>query len=343
MFQIESYLRQKIKAALEKLSYPINDISFDTPKQEAHGDLSVNLAMQLASTLKKNPRVIAQNIVQNIVLDSQWISKVEIAGPGFINFFFAPSFLQHLVKDILEEGANFGRQTIGQGKKAQVEFVSANPTGPLTIGHGRQAVLGDTIANLLEWMGYDVTREYYFNNAGRQMRVLGESVRLRYLELLGEKIEFPEDYYQGEYIQDIAHHLFDEYGDTLRNSSNSDIFKDTAEKLIFEDIKNTLKRLGITFDVYFNEKDLYTNGDIDEVVQIFKKKGLAYEKDGAIWFRTTAFGQEQDRVIIKSSGEPTYRLPDIAYHRTKFDRGFDLIIDLFGGENVHSKGQLYHT
>jgi arginyl-tRNA synthetase len=215
-----------------------------------------------------------------------------------------------------------------------VEFVSANPTGPLTIGHGRQAVLGDTIANFLEWVGYRVTREYYFNNAGRQMRVLGESVRLRYLELLGEPVEFPEDHYQGEYIRDIARHILKKYGDSLKDSSDITIFKDTAEQLIFQDIKKTLARLGIEFDSFFNEKDLYDNGDIEQVIQFFKEKGLAYEKDGALWFKSTEFGLEKDRVIVKSTGEPTYRLPDIAYHRTKFERGYDLIVDLFGADHI---------
>ncbi|GAB4330647.1 MAG: arginine--tRNA ligase [Calditrichia bacterium] len=333
MYRIDSYLKNRIEEALTKLQLPEAEISFQVPKLAQHGDLSVNVAMQLAKTAGRNPRQLAQEIIQQMELDPQMVSKVEIAGPGFINFFIAPQFLQNMVKEILQLGQKFGKQP-GTGKKAQVEFVSANPTGPLTIGHGRQAVLGDTIANILEWNGFEVVREYYFNNAGRQMRVLGESVRLRYLQLLGEKIDFPEDHYQGAYIEDIARQIYEQYGDSLKNQPEAEIFKNTAEQVIFEDIKRTLDRLGIHHDVFFNEKDLYDNGDIAEIISILKEKGLAYEKEGALWFKATEFGQEQDRVIVKSSGEPTYRLPDIAYHRNKLQRGFDLIIDLFGADHI---------
>ncbi len=334
MQKIESYLQKIIKAALDKLKYPHLPFTFEIPKIETHGDLSVNLAMQLAGELKQNPRQIAQNIVNNLSFDPALIEKVEIAGPGFINFFYAPSYLQNFVQEILDENKNYGRNQTGKNQKAQVEFVSANPTGPLTIGHGRQAVIGDTIANFLEWSGYQVIREYYFNNAGRQMRVLGDSVKLRYRELCGEKINFPDDFYQGQYILEIARELKKEHGDSLLKQEDTDIFKQKAEELIFTDIKNTLARLGIVFDVFYNEKDLYDSGEIDQVIQFFKEQDLAYEKDGALWFRTTRFGQDQDRVIVKSTGEPTYRLPDIAYHRTKFERGFDLVVDIFGADHI---------
>ncbi len=334
LLQIEAYLDEQLKAALATLNYPEVTYQFDQPRSEAHGDISVNVAMPLAKLVKKPPRDIAAAIVSHLKIDPEKIEKVEIAGPGFINFFLAPSILKQAVQYILEEKEHYGRFRLGEGKKAQVEFVSANPTGPLTVGHGRQAVLGDTVANLLEWASYNVQREYYFNNAGRQMRILADSVRLRYLELLGEPIEFPEEYYQGEYIKDIARSLVEKFGDSLKNSDDLTIFKETAERLIFEDIKKTLKKIGIVFDSFFNESDLYENGEIDRVVQFFKEKGLAYEKDGALWFKSTAFGLEQDRVIIKSSGEPTYRLPDIAYHKTKFDRGFDLIVDVFGADHI---------
>lgn len=334
MFQINSYLKNKIEHALKELGYPAPEFTFERPKQEVHGDLSTNIAMQLARPLKQNPRQLARRIIDRLSLEEGWIERVEIAGPGFINFFFSIPLLHRIVEDILHDGKRFGHHQWGAGKKAQVEFVSANPTGPLSIGHGRQAVLGDTIANLLEWAGYHVTREYYFNNAGRQMRVLGESVRLRYLELTGEKVEFPEDYYQGNYIRDIARQLYEEYGDSLKAREDIEIFKETAERIIFQDIRQTLARLGIHFDVFFNEKDLYDSGAIEEVIRLFKEKNLAYEKDGALWFRSTAYGLDQDRVIVKSSGEPTYRLPDIAYHRTKFERGFDLIVDLFGADHI---------
>jgi arginyl-tRNA synthetase len=334
MQKIESYLQKIIKAALDTLDYPHLTFTFEIPKIETHGDLSVNLAMQLAGELKQNPRQIARNIVNNLTFDPALIEKVEIAGPGFINFFYATTFLQNFVQEILDENKNYGRNQVGKSQKAQVEFVSANPTGPLTIGHGRQAVIGDTIANFLEWSNYQVIREYYFNNAGRQMRVLGDSVKLRYQELCGQKIDFPDDFYQGQYILEIARELKKEHGDSLLKQEDTDIFKQKAEELIFADIKNTLARLGIVFDVFYNEKDLYDSGEIDQVIQFFKEQDLAYEKDGALWFRTTRFGQDQDRVIVKSTGEPTYRLPDIAYHRTKFERGFDLVVDIFGADHI---------
>ncbi len=336
MRKIESYLLNKINNALTALSFPIIDFTFEIPKIDKHGDLSVNIAMLLAGQLKQNPREIAQKIINQLNLDETFITKVEMAGPGFVNFFYSPKILQNVLIEIIDQGINYGQSNLGKGKKAQVEFVSANPTGPLTIGHGRQAVLGDTMANFLEWSGYKVTREYYFNNAGRQMQILGESVLYRYRELLKQDIDFPEEHYQGEYIKDIAKEIFEKHGDSLKNRTpeDIDIFKNTAEDIIFKDIKNTLARLGIVFDVFFNEKDLYDQGDIEQLIRQFKEKKLAYEKDDAIWFRSTAMGLEQDRVIVKSTGEPTYRLPDIAYHRTKFQRKFDLIVDIFGADHI---------
>jgi arginyl-tRNA synthetase len=238
------------------------------------------------------------------------------------------------VREILAAGASFGRVNTGRGLKTQVEFVSANPTGPLTVGHGRGAVYGDTVSRLLEWAGYDVTREYYFNNAGRQMRVLGDSVRLRYLEALGGTEPFPEDYYQGEYIREIAAHLRAECGDSLVGEPAEGRFKAQAEHEIFDDIKKTLARLGVEFAVFYNEQSLYETGKVKEVIEELKAKGLAYEQEGALWFKTTALGLEKDKVIVKSTGEPTYRLPDIAYHREKFRRGFELIIDVLGADHI---------
>ncbi len=334
MLNLEAYLKQQIEATLQELDYPYIDYQFDRPKLDAHGDISVNLAMMLARPLKQNPRQIATQITESLNLGNEQISKIDIAGPGFINFFIAPSALHKTVETVLDQKDQYGRVEANSKGKAQVEFVSANPTGPLTVGHGRQAVLGDTISNILSWAGYDVSREYYFNNAGRQMRVLGNSVRVRYLQLLGDEIEFPEDHYQGEYIRDIAAKLKDEHGGSLRDREDHTIFKDAAETEIFKDIKHTLAELGIVFDTFYNESDLYQNGKIDAVIGLFKEKDLAYEKDGALWFRSTQFGLDQDRVIVKSTGEPTYRLPDIAYHRTKIERGFDLIVDIFGADHI---------
>ena len=308
-------------------------ISFDVPKSIAHGDLSSNAAMLLTKILKKNPKIIAQKIIDALNLSDSVISKTEIAGPGFINFFFSSTYIPKIIKEILDKKDNFGKSNKYKGKRANVEFVSANPTGPLTVGHGRNAVVGDTVANLLEWVGYNVDREYYFNNAGRQMRVLGDSVKLRYLKIIGDDIVFPEDYYQGEYIKDIAMQLFIKQGDNLRNEDPEGIFKDTAEQEIFFDIKKSLTNLGINHEIFFNENTLYEEGKITELLKTFNSKNLSYEKDGAVWLKLSELGQAEDKVIVKNTGEPTYRLPDIAYHAVKLNRGYDLLIDLFGSDH----------
>jgi len=331
---LKEYLLSLFEKASEKLEYlkEINLI-FDVPKSEGHGDLSTNAAMMLTKKLRKNPKQIANEIIFSLDYDKNIIEKIEIAGPGFINFFFNPTYIPEIIKDILASPDNYGRSEKNKGKRANVEFVSANPTGPLTVGHGRNAISGDTIANMLEWTGYEVDREYYFNNAGRQMRVLGDSVRLRYLEILGEKIDFPDDYYQGDYIKDIAKKIYDEAGDKLRDEGPEGIFKERAEKEIFNEIKKTLERIKIKHKIFYNENTLYEEGKIDEVLNAFKEKGLSYEKDGALWLKLSEMGGETDKVIVKSTGEPTYRLPDIAYHITKFKRGYDLIVDLFGSDH----------
>ena len=331
---MKEYLYSAFKEAESKIPQLKEiPISFDIPKSIEHGDLSSNAAMLLTKILKKNPKAIAQEIIVSLNLDRLVIVKTEIAGPGFINFFFTSEFTSKIIKEILDKKENFGKSDKYLGKRANVEFVSANPTGPLTVGHGRNAVVGDTVANLLEWIGYEVEREYYFNNAGRQMRVLGDSVKLRYLETLGEKITFPEDYYQGDYIKEIAMQLFIKHGDELRNEDPESIFKDTAEQEIFFDIKKSLKNLGINHKIFFNENTLYEEGKIEELLKIFKEKNLSYEKDGAIWLKLSELGQTEDKVIVKNTGEPTYRLPDIAYHAVKLDRGYDLLIDLFGSDH----------
>ncbi len=330
----KEYLQTVFEEASKKLKY-LNEINFtfDIPKIETHGNLSSNASMLLTKKLGRKPREIAQEIISSLTIDSKIIERIEIAGPGFINFFFTSNFIAKIVKVILTSEGSYGRSNKYAGKRANVEFVSANPTGPLTVGHGRNAVFGDTVANLLEWVGYSVDREYYFNNAGRQMRVLGDSVRLRYLEILGQNIEFPADYYQGEYIKDIAKSLFDEFGNKLINEPAEGKFKEKAETEIFKDIKQTLERLKIIHKIFFNENSLYEEGKIKETIETFKQKGLAYEKDGAVWLKLVELGNEQDKVIVKSSGEPTYRLPDIAYHVVKFGRGYDLMIDIFGSDH----------
>lgn len=330
----QEYIKKELQRFLDEHNLSDIEIILERPKEEAFGDYASTLALQLARHLKKNPRQIAEEIKNFITLDKRYISKIEIAGPGFINFFASNENLYIQLSEILEKKEAYGKSSLGQGKKANIEFVSANPTGPLTIGHGRGAVLGDTIARLLKNIGYQVTREYYFNNAGRQMRVLGDSVRLRYLELCGQKVDFPEDYYQGQYIIDIAREIYNEKGDALKDENDVTYFKEFAEQVIFADIKKTIRRLGFEFDVFYNEKSLYDEGKIDQVVQQLREKGLVAERDGAVWFLTSKLGFDQDRVIIKSTGEPTYRLPDIAYHVEKIKRGFDLIIDIFGADHI---------
>lgn len=331
---IEVYIKKQINNWFAENNQVPDEIIFDKPKFSEHGDLATNIAMKSTRIFRDSPVKIAARMRTEIQWDSTYIKNIEIAGPGFINFFIANSYYHQLLQNITREKENFGKLSIGSGKKVLVEFVSANPTGPLTIGHGRQAVLGDVVARLHEWCGYQVEREYYFNDAGRQMRVLGDSVRFRYLQLLGEEVEFPDDHYQGEYITDIAKTLFTEFGHTLKDGKDNDIFKERAEKVIFADINSTLKRLRIDFDHYFNEKSLYENGGIEEVLTTLDKLGLTYKKDDALWFKTSALGFDQDRVLVKSTTEPTYRLPDIAYHQDKFRRGYDKIIDLFGADHI---------
>lgn len=330
---MKDYILQLFETASQKLEYlAAKEIQLSVPANLDHGELSTNIAMILTKELKKNPRQIAQEIIDAFNDSKNYLDKIEIAGPGFINFYFNHNFLTTIIKDISALKNEFGKSKKYHGKKSMVEFVSANPTGPLTVGHGRNAVIGDTIANLLEAIGYEVDREYYFNNAGRQMRVLGDSLRLRCLELLGDIIDFPEDYYQGEYIIDIAKRVINEHGEKCRDFE-IDFFKKRAEDEIFAEIKMTLERLGIIMANFYNENDLYENGKIEEVKKIFSEKNLTYEKDGALWLKLSELGREDDKVMVKSTGEPTYRLPDIAYHTTKFVRGYDFIVDLFGSDH----------
>jgi arginyl-tRNA synthetase len=332
---LKNYLEKIFKESSQQLTF-LSDVElmFEIPKTISHGDYSCNVAMMLTKKLKKNPRLIAEAIISNLEFDDNIIQKIEIAGPGFINFFFTPSFIAKVIENILTQKENYGRTDKYKGKRANVEFVSANPTGPLTVGHGRNAVIGDTIANMLEAIGYEVEREYYFNNAGRQMRVLGDSVKQRYLQLLGDKINFAEDYYQGEYIKEIAAEMVKKSGDSLKNEKPEGKFKEKAEQAIFNDIKKSLNLLGIELDIFSNENTLFEKGKIEALLKAFKKKNLSYEKDGAVWLKLTELSSEKDKVIVKSTGEPTYRLPDIAYHITKFDRGYDLMVDIFGSDHA---------
>ena len=322
---------QLLNDTLNNLDFPQKEIKVSPSKTPEFGDLSSSLPLMLAKDLNQNPMDIAKTIQSNINVDIDLINEITISKPGFINFRISNNYYYNILKEILSDN-NYGKTDYGNGKTANVEFVSANPTGPLTVGHGRNAVLGDVVSNILEWNGYSVTREYYFNDAGRQMRMLSDSVESRYFEELGKPFDFPEDGYEGSYINDIAKDIINQHGDQLE--SGDILFKKIPEQNIFTDIKKTLKGLGITFDEFSNEKTFYDNGDIDKLLEELKSKDLIYEKEGATWFKTSALGKEQDRVFIKSSGEPTYRVPDTAYHRNKIERNYDLIIDVFGADHM---------
>ena len=335
MKHLKQQITDAVSASLTSLSFPEKDFSLAPPKNPEFGDLSTNVSLLLTRDLKKPPLEIAQSIADELNKElPHHISEISVTPPGFINFKVTKSFYQSKVKTILDAGDSFGKGSHGDGKTANVEFVSANPTGPLTVGHGRNAVLGDTVSSILEWHGFEVTREYYFNDAGRQMRILGQSVEARYFEILDQDVEFPQEGYQGSYIKDIAQSIMDEQGSDLPTSDPS--FKEKAEESIFEDIKKSLLNLGIHFDQFTNEKTFYDNGEIDKFLGELQDKDLIYEKDGATWFKATALGKDQDRVYIKSTGEPTYRVPDTAYHRDKINRGFDLIVDIFGADHTDS-------
>ncbi|MBT7172635.1 MAG: arginine--tRNA ligase [Candidatus Marinimicrobia bacterium] len=329
--KILSLLNQTLINALSTLEYPEKEIKLSPPKNPDFGDISTNLPLILSKELKMNPMKIGEKISNVIDHSDGIIDKITVTNPGFINFTIGVAYYYQILEDILSN-ESYGNNLYGKGQKANVEFVSANPTGPLTVGHGRNAVLGDSVANILEWNGYEVTREYYFNDAGRQMRILGESVEFRYRELIGKESDFPEGGYEGLYIIDIAKLIIKEHGKSL--NTKDPIFKDFAEKTIFLDIKNSLLNIGIKFDKFSNEKSFYDNGQIDKFLNKMKSKDLIYEKDGATWFRSTSLGKEQDRVYIKSSGEPTYRVPDTVYHQDKINRGYNLIIDIFGADHA---------
>ncbi|MGE5479186.1 MAG: arginine--tRNA ligase [Chloroflexota bacterium] len=333
----ESYLRPKVAAALEKLGWGGADlITFDIPKNPEHGDLSLNIAMKLAKTLGKNPRQVAMEVIEALEYDAEAIANPEIAGPGFINFKFTGKFYTDALGQILSEGGSFGRSSSNAGKRVNVEYVSVNPTGLLHLGHGRNACFGDAVANLYQWTGYEVTREYYFNNAGNQMKNLAKSVHARYVQMVNPDFEFPENGYHGEYVKTIAELFREERGEGFEEETTENLleFQKFGEKWCFERITHTLARMNIRQDVFYNEDSLYSEGKIKEVIQKFRDLGLVYEKDGATWLKFSELGLESDRVIIKSTGEPTYRLPDIAYHVEKFKRGFDLLVDVFGADHI---------
>jgi len=318
-----------------KLKSTVAAVAVEAPKDPSHGDIASNVALTLARAEGKPPRAIADIIKAHIDLPAK-IEEVTVAGPGFINFRMASEYWRAELRRAATMGQAFVRPQIGAGRTVQVEFLSANPTGPLTVGHGRNAVLGDTLARLHDVTGHQVTREYYFNNGGRQMKLLGESVRVRYLQELGRDASLPEDGYQGEYIREIAHTLAEEHGDRLAESNDLEIFRAAAENAIFADIRHTCERLKVRFDVYTNELDLIRDGRVEAVIEGLRTRGLAEEREGAVWFMATKLGLPKDQVLVRSgpNREPTYRTPDIAYHIDKLKRGFDLVIDVFGADHI---------
>ena len=333
MKKIKEIISSKIDIVLNKLSYPKKDFNLDKSRNVEFGDFSSNISLLLAKDLKKSPINIGNIIMSELnKISIPYITSISVTAPGFLNFNIDKKYFLLEIPLIIEGGINYGRGKLGNGNTANVEFVSANPTGPLTIGHGRNAILGDTISNLLDWQGYKVTREYYFNNAGRQMRLLSKSIESRYFQSIGKEIPFPDDGYLGEYIKDIAEEVLIKGGENLK--SGDSIFLSEAEKIIFKSIKNCLRKLNIHFDSFINEKTFYENGAIKNIIDELRNKGFIYEKDGATWFKSSSLGKSKDIVFIKSSGEPTYRLPDTAYHQYKLKRGFNLIIDIFGSDHA---------
>lgn len=339
---IVSILRDAIgrARAASQLTSEVPSIGIEAPRDSAHGDVASNIAMSLAKPERKAPRAIAEIIKSHVTLPAE-VSEVSVAGPGFINFKMSPAYWHSEMRYAASAGRAFWKPRAwelrpGAGKKVQVEFLSANPTGPVTVGHGRNAVLGDTIARLYEAAGFDVTREYYFNDGGRQMKLLGESVRVRYLQAHGIDAVMPPDGYQGEYIVDIARALKAERGDSLVSVTDLEIFRAVAVKAIFADINQTCTRLGIRFDVFTNELDLFNDGKVAAVLKALHDAGLTFEQEGAIWLRGEPLGLPKDAVLVRSGPDkqPTYRTPDIAYHIEKLKRGFDLIVDVFGADHI---------
>ena len=321
-------------------------IGVEAPRDATHGDVASNIALAIAKAERKSPRAIAEIIKAEIVLPPE-VSEVSVAGPGFINFRMAPEYWHSEMRRASSAGKEFWKPTgweirPGAGRKVQVEFLSANPTGPVTVGHGRNAVLGDAIARLYEAAGFDVTREYYFNDGGRQMKLLGESVRVRYLEEHGIDAPFPPDGYQGEYIRDIARALKAARGDQLVNVTELEVFRAAAVEAIMGDIRRTCENLRVRFDVYTNELDLLNAGLVDAVLDALRERDLVVEKDGALWLRAEPLGLPKDAVLVRSGPDrqPTYRTPDIAYHIEKLKRGFDLIVDVFGSDHIGEHQQV---
>ncbi len=317
-------------------SFPLPEqFTVEIPPSEEFGDFATNISFISASILHKSPVEIAKSIA-GILKEDPFFSDVTVGGKGFINMKVSDDVLRDTLTKIIEEKEDAFECDIGKDKKYQVEFVSANPTGPLTVGHGRQAAIGDVISNVLEFVGYDVTREYYFNDAGNQMNVLARSLWVRYNQELGVDIEMPEEGYRGEYLIDIAREMVEKVGDEYRERWDEDVkafFRSYAADKMFDWIKADLSKFNIGFDVWFSESSLHKDGKVNETIEELRKRGYVYEKDGATWFAASKLGDYKDWVLVKSTGEPTYLLTDIAYHRDKAKRGFDKVLDIWGADH----------
>lgn len=335
----QNIIQKALAKAHKKSEFSSNEfpaINIEEPKNESQGDLSTNIAMVMAKIQKMAPRKIAEAIINNIEDPDSIIEKVEIAGPGFINFYFKTFAWHPVLDEVYSRDKEYGASETGKGTKIQVEFVSANPTGPLHVGHGRGAAVGDSMARILSFAGYEVEKEYYVNDSGRQINTLGLSVFARYKELSGKTIDFPEDCYKGDYIKDIAQIVKEDKGlsllDIIEQEAVNYCAKFAADKIL-KGIEEDLESFGITFDNWYSEQSLYDNNKVDNSLKSLREKKIVYEKDGASWFRTSDYGDEKDRVVVRSNGQTTYFASDIAYHQEKFERGFNRIIDVWGADH----------
>lgn len=338
MNQIETNLKKALADAAKKAfdtEVEIEKIVIEIPKDKSHGDYSTNLAMQLTRLLKNNPRVIAEALQQNLDMEAAAIEHCEIAGPGFLNFKIKNTSLAQIIKTVLAQGDNFGHNETGNHERVNVEYVSANPTGDLHLGHARGAAWGDSITRLMKASGYDVTREYYVNDAGNQIVNLGKSLQARYREYFGLPFVLPEDGYHGEDVRKIAVKLAQTYGQTYaeENDENLKFFKEKGIAFELDKIKCDLDNFRVHFDVWSSEQKIRDDGKVEKALVVLHEKGLTYEEEGALWFKTTQFGDDKDRVLRKTDGSYTYLVPDIAYHKDKLDRGFDLLVDLLGADH----------
>jgi len=313
----------------------VPEIAWEYPPEPTFGDLSTTVSFALAKQVRRSPRDVATAIQRAVNPDPTVVEKIEVAGPGYLNIFVANGWWHAVIRKILEEGAAYGRTAVGQGRRVQVEFVSANPTGPLHVGHGRGAALGDAIANLLQAVGYRVEREYYINDAGSQMRLLGESVRARHLEACGKPVQFPENGYHGEYIRELAAQVAAAVPDLTELEADQAISACTerASRILLGEIEADLSAFGVVFDSWVSERSLYESGEVEAVLATLRAGGYLYEEGKAVGFRASDFGDEKDRILIRSNGEPTYVTSDIAYHANKIRRGFDRLINIWGADH----------